>query len=574
MNKSESKRPLGNNSFAALRQSGAVYVDKTAFVQQIADSNPPLMLTRPRHFGKSMLVSALEELFLHGTAPYDGHDSYFKGLAIEQWHDRPPFHSPYYVLRLDFAALNAGCATVAQFRQNLIAAIVEFCRTHELSLDEALPDWLHEAQPNLGHVLRKLFKAVPHNSLVLLVDDYDAPVLAHADDEKELEACKPLLLCLFVSIKCHYDKCRCVFFTGTTRYVDLDPLGGGHNFMNDSQEEYLATCCGFTRSELKHYFESQLQHALALRIGCLPQSVRADQIEALLDELESHYGGYSFDGCPEHKVFAPEPVLRFLAHPEVQNWPNPCVEEGLGAPQLLKVALARVNMRRLLEQFNDGEFKVNGLDVWRASVHNQEVDALAFFFALGYLTLSQPYAVGYSAHLTYPNQETKEAFIKLVEQRIFKEPERYTNEFIKQAPEILASLDPEQIRSYFNQLCAQLSDAPCPINDEGVVGALLSLHLQRAGLKSDLRVRRANRRAECCVELPELQLKLTFVCKFEPSAEPEPLDDMLAEGIADIKCCIADLKSQDEFQQVYFALVFCADPEVRNFARIARVDAK
>ena len=383
MNKSESKRPLGNNSFAALRQSGAVYVDKTAFVQQIADSNPPLMLTRPRHFGKSMLVSALEELFLHGTAPYDGHDSYFKGLAIEQWHDRPPFHSPYYVLRLDFAALNAGCATVAQFRQNLIAAIVEFCRTHELSLDEALPDWLHEAQPNLGHVLRKLFKAVPHNSLVLLVDDYDAPVLAHADDEKELEACKPLLLCLFVSIKCHYDKCRCVFFTGTTRYVDLDPLGGGHNFMNDSQEEYLATCCGFTRSELKHYFESQLQHALALRIGCLPQSVRADQIEALLDELESHYGGYSFDGCPEHKVFAPEPVLRFLAHPEVQNWPNPCVEEGLGAPQLLKVALARVNMRRLLEQFNDGEFKVNGLDVWRASVHNQEVDALAFFFALG-----------------------------------------------------------------------------------------------------------------------------------------------------------------------------------------------
>ena len=101
------KLPLGKGqlpgampSFTGLRSGDLVYVDKTSYVQIIAERCEPQVLARPPRFGKSMLVSTLEELFLHGTKPYDGHASYFEGLAIEHsWHDE----GQYLVLRLNLA---------------------------------------------------------------------------------------------------------------------------------------------------------------------------------------------------------------------------------------------------------------------------------------------------------------------------------------------------------------------------------------------------------------------------------------------------------------------------------------
>ena len=84
----DDKLPTAMAYFTELRKDGSVYVDKTAFVQKIAGNRKPKILTRPRRFGKSTLMSTIKELFLHGVKPYDGHDSYFKGLAIEKlWHD-------------------------------------------------------------------------------------------------------------------------------------------------------------------------------------------------------------------------------------------------------------------------------------------------------------------------------------------------------------------------------------------------------------------------------------------------------------------------------------------------------
>ena len=95
--------PLGQADFVQLRAADHIYVDKTEYVYRLARSRSPQVLTRPRRFGKSTLMSALEELFLHGVKPYDGHDSYFKGLAVEElWQDT----GRYYVLHLDFYNLN------------------------------------------------------------------------------------------------------------------------------------------------------------------------------------------------------------------------------------------------------------------------------------------------------------------------------------------------------------------------------------------------------------------------------------------------------------------------------------
>ncbi|MBU3844274.1 MAG: AAA family ATPase, partial [Candidatus Anaerobiospirillum pullicola] len=102
--------PLGLQSFTEIRQRNLIYVDKTRYLYQLAMTSQPQLLTRPRRFGKSTLVSAFEELFLHGVAPYDGHDSYFKGLEIEQlWPQVPENDGPFYVLHLDFSELLQNC---------------------------------------------------------------------------------------------------------------------------------------------------------------------------------------------------------------------------------------------------------------------------------------------------------------------------------------------------------------------------------------------------------------------------------------------------------------------------------
>ena len=106
------KLPTGSQSFADLRNKGKVYVDKTAYVYELAACDSPQILIRPRRFGKSTLLTTIEELFRHGVKPYDGHPSFFQGLAIEElWQDE----ETYPVLRLNLHKLNSNCNTAAKF---------------------------------------------------------------------------------------------------------------------------------------------------------------------------------------------------------------------------------------------------------------------------------------------------------------------------------------------------------------------------------------------------------------------------------------------------------------------------
>ena len=125
--------PTSVSDFVSLRSQNNIYVDKTEYVYLLAADSKPRVLTRPRRFGKSTLISTLKELFLHGVEPYDGHDSYFKGLAIEsKWNDP----DQYLVLNLDFYRLNLRCSS-RQFEQKLNAALRRFMQEQGLLPERA-----------------------------------------------------------------------------------------------------------------------------------------------------------------------------------------------------------------------------------------------------------------------------------------------------------------------------------------------------------------------------------------------------------------------------------------------------
>ncbi len=289
----QNRLPTAFQSFTELRRDGAVYVDKTAFVQTLAGNRKPRILTRPRRFGKSTLLSTLEELFLHGVEPYDGHNSYFKGLAIEKtWKD----HGNYPVLHLDFHGLNSSCVTAEQFRNKLIRRIADFCEEHSLTVRKDPID--------LEEQLDSMLARLPPASLVLLIDEYDSPLLYHAQDEKELRVCTLLMRELFSTVKRRSDKFRCVFFTGITRFQDLDLGTAGNSFTDISMDSDYAACCGYTRGELKHCFTDHLRYAAAVRLGIKDDEVTEENVESLLDEMALWYNGYSFDGKDTSQVFS------------------------------------------------------------------------------------------------------------------------------------------------------------------------------------------------------------------------------------------------------------------------------
>ncbi len=336
--KSARKLPLGISSFSALIDGGYIYVDKTKFVHYLATTKRPKILTRPRCFGKSTLLSTLEELFLHGVEPYDGHDSYFKELYIaDKWRDKPG----YTVLHLDFTKINSHCADIHAFEHNLVLELERFAAAHQLKI--------YSGFTSLALKFDSLLKGMADDALVLLIDDHDQPLLSHWQDDDQRQEAIELLKALYAAIKANSRKLRCVFITGILRYCDL-ALGIFGNTIEDvSLSPLYGVSCGYTREEIKHYFAEHLRNAATVRSGTDAAAITADEKEALLDEMADWYGGFHFEKVGTSRVFAPMSVLNYFLDPKplLSACGNRFIDQ-IFTP-CLQLSLSRITTEKLIQ---------------------------------------------------------------------------------------------------------------------------------------------------------------------------------------------------------------------------------
>ena len=515
----DDKLPTAMAYFTELRKDGSVYVDKTAFVQKIAGNRKPKILTRPRRFGKSTLMSTIKELFLHGVKPYDGHDSYFKGLAIEHsWHD----DGSYLILHLDFHNLNTG-RTAALFEAEVMKSIASFCRESELAEPDQSSDF--------GACFDSMLVQLQPNSLVLLIDEFDAPLNHRYNQEQELESCKDLVSQLFSAVKTHADKFRCVFFTGITRFQDLDLVTSGNNFTDISLVLGFATCCGYTHDELKQYFGQNLRYAASIHDGCAFETVSDAQVEDLLQRMSAWYDGYSFDGLQEHRVFSTWSVLRFFSNEEALFDAYWAAEEGSGLPQLLKTTLDRINLEQVITQLCQGEIVIGGKEFVQSSLINPKANPYSLLFQTGYFTLNERFRATGKAHLVCPNYEIVWGFSSLLARHFFQlNDELCTIESYSKVRSALASLDPDKMRAAFNEAIGILPYTHSPEN-EFWAASLIVILLFGLNLKPRAEVLSLNGRADCVFDLPEHKLTFVFEFKYEASSDPKKLDAKLDEAL-------------------------------------------
>ena len=514
------KLPIGSQTFAKLRSKGKVYVDKTAFVYELAASDCPHILTRPRRFGKSTLLSTIE----------------------------------YLVLHLDLANLNSG-RTVARFEEELKKAIASFCRACELAAPDNSSDF--------GACFNSMLEHLEPNSLVLLIDEYDAPLLHHYNQEQELERCKGLMEQLFSAVKSHGDKFRCVWIT---RFQELGLGTAGNNFTDVSQAPGFAACCGYTTDELKQYFAQNLRYAASIQDGCALETVSEAQVEALLKRLSTWYG------AQENLVFSTWSVLRFFANENATLRPYWVTEEGGRFLQLLKLFLARTELEQLIAQLSQGEFVLGGKEFVQASLINPKANPYSLLFQTGYLTLSERFRAMGKAHLACPNRETLWGLTNLLARHFFSlELDLCTNSSSRKVLAALTSLDAEQIRAAFNEAIGTLPYSHRPENEFWAADLIIML-LFGLGYKPRVEVMSLNGRADCVFDLPGLQTTIVLEFKYEESSDPKKLDAKLAEALQQIKDRKYALDGNSESRVARFGIVFCGAPGARGIARLGMAD--
>ena len=299
-----------NSSFAQLINNTTVYVDKTQPVCLMASQEDDILLTRPRRMGKSTLLSTLEYLFSKGTVGTEGL------YCHEHW----PEPNRYFVFHLDWSRFKIS--SVDDFMQRLNEELDGWALYFgfEIPTNKQL-DWrlvfffeaciakLKDEEFLAAHPeLKDGDRPFCSDRVVLLIDEYDAPLSRNLDNPELFEQLLPIYTSIFSTIK-SLSCFRTVFITGVSSYSQTSIFSGANQFINISLDSDYATCCGYTREEIEHYFAPELKRA---------QEVTNLSHDELLKAMSYFYDGYSFSENPseQERVFSPVSVSLFLRSPQ------------------------------------------------------------------------------------------------------------------------------------------------------------------------------------------------------------------------------------------------------------------
>ena len=235
--------PVGFQSFSNLIESNLIYVDKTNLLFEIARQRSPIFFSRPRRFGKSLLVNTLSCLFSKGI-------EYFHGLDIEKkWHDKT-----YPVVALDFSTI--ANRKPDKFSLGLCKHIIkQFNKFCEISFNNDL------IGDNPADIFCDIAQDLDNNSVGLLIDEYDAPLIHRIENKGELLDIISILNDFYAAVKQYTDKFRLIFITGVTRASHVSIFSSFNNLIDVSFQNEFNELLGFTQNDLEQYFDADVENA-------------------------------------------------------------------------------------------------------------------------------------------------------------------------------------------------------------------------------------------------------------------------------------------------------------------------
>ncbi|MCI7252378.1 MAG: AAA family ATPase [Succinivibrio sp.] len=423
-------------NFRDLIDNNRVYVDKTALICQIAkDEKGPYFISRPRRFGKSTLINTFHELFAHGTER-------FKGLEIEPlWKDKT-----YKVIHLDFSTFREVPSN-SSFNK-------EFMDAFKLSLEEAGIEPTKENIDSPANLLKKTLDT--ESEVVLLVDEYDAPLTAVLNDSNEFEDRRKILSNFYMTVKSFQVKFRFIFITGVTYYAHTSIFSAFNNLTDLTLDSDYGALLGYTSEELEKYFSEYIDNAVVTLNKKFPTERYTH--EKVVEELKRNYDGYSFDEDCMHHVYNPWSILNFLKSPHrgfIPYW----VVSGGSTPTFLvnylKQGLEKYNADELqsLLQIDSTVNKVSS-KLYPTIDNIAKIDLFAILYQAGYFCIKgvnrKIFQIG------IPNLEVKQAYSEIM-LRLLTNNNDVQEKFTTSLYDILCENNLDKLKNIFNSFINELS---------------------------------------------------------------------------------------------------------------------
>ena len=389
------KLPIGKQSFDALRAGGMVYVDKTGIIFRMIENNDQCFISRPRRFGKSLLVSTLESLFSRGT-------EMFKGLAIEKlWTDKT-----YRVLHFDFSGLE--CGSVESFQKDAVEKFLDVAKkAGVLDRQETAAEYR-----TIKILMNRICLMAEDSSMVLLVDEYDSPLNANLGNPEVFSGIRKAIYDFYSSVKENSGRFRFIFVTGVSRFDRTAVFGDGPVIQDLSLNPLYGTLLGYTEDEITQYFGEHLRAAAASIFKISSDKVTDIQLSQVMDELRRHYDGYCFDKKASVHVYQPWSVLQFLS-PEGDHEFSDYWFQDSGMSSLLD------NFVRFTGGVTAGDCSTHSID-WNSFVMNTDLNSpsnrLAILTQCGYFTIKKN--TDKRVRVGLPNLELRHAWAYLLINRI------------------------------------------------------------------------------------------------------------------------------------------------------------
>ena len=416
--------PIGIQSFEKLRRENFVYVDKTAFVYRLAKTPTPYFLSRPRRFGKSLLLSTLEAYFL-------GKRELFKGLAIEQLETEWATHA---VLHLDLNAEKYDSpGRLHDMLEFQLRGWEEIYGTGGLGIT-------HSAR--FMEVIRKAYEKTGRG-VVVLIDEYDKPLLRSFHDEKLQQAFRETLTAFYTVLKDADPWLRFVFITGVTKFAQMGIFSNLNQLNDISFDREYAAICGMTLREIEDNFEPE--------ITCMVETLGKTH-EEIMNEMTRLYDGYHFTEPPTDGMFNPFSVLNALSKKTFRNY-----WFASGTPTFLVEILKKTHFD--LRALDSIEVSAASLSDDRADINNP----VPMIYQSGYLTIKKYDEEFQTYTLGFPNEEVKYGFLNFAAPFYTPVQESDTSFYIGKFTRELREGD---VDAFLTRLRAFFAGIPYELNDQ------------------------------------------------------------------------------------------------------------
>ncbi len=416
------KYPVGVQSFEKLITEQYVYVDKTDLVYRLAQQNV-CFLSRPRRFGKSLLISTLEAYF-------SGKKDLFKGLKIDKLEND---WTEYPVIRIDFARGNYKKA--GELNQIIEEQLYDYEKLYGRD----------ENYKTLSGRLLNLIKTAERTTgrkVVVLIDEYDKPMLDVLGKELE-QINRDILKGLYGTFKDADDYIRFVFLTGVTKFSQVSVFSGFNQPDDISMDSRFDAICGITEEELYSCFAEPIKELA---------EINEYTVEELKTELKKQYDGYHFSSNLSTDIYNPFSIINAFNKMFIDDY-----WYKSGTPTYLAELIEgrNINMQKLTGQAYESRYFVD----YRADAE----DPLAMLYQSGYLTI-KGYNKRYREYtLDFPNDEVRKGFVTLTANSYFGKNEEATSNWVKNLDRMLHKCDLNGVRDAFTSF---LSSIPYEANKD------------------------------------------------------------------------------------------------------------